>query len=131
MSQASVINRAYIPQQVSSYAQSYYLPEAVACGLSNLLPAVTMNITENQGPMPAATLAPNFVYQSVHPDGTPTLCFTETLGAGSVVDSACSGANSVVAFSQRSAVGTDALTRGLLSQLTPILPGGNDSVFRY
>jgi hypothetical protein len=36
-----------------------------------------------------------------------------------------------VAFSQRSAVGTDALTRGLLSQLTPILPAGNDSVFRY
>lgn len=116
----------------SSIAESYYWPYAVPCNsaAAALLP-VAMNVVDNPGSTPAATLAPNFVFQSAASDGTVRQCMTETLGAGSVLDSTCSGAASIVACSQKSGVCADALTRGLLSALGPLLSGGNDSVFQY
>jgi len=120
-----------IPQRVQSIAESYYYPYPASCAAGPITAAVQLQVADLQGPTPGATLAPNFVYQSTHPDGTPTMCFTETLGAGSAVDPSCSGANSVVACTQRSGVCTDALARGLLGPLTPLLSGGNDSVFQY
>ena len=83
-----------------SYAESYYFPYRSPCTVAAISAAAALTVADDHGSMPGATLAPNFVYQSTHPDGTPTMCSTETLGAGSLVDPACSGANSLVAFSQ-------------------------------
>jgi len=93
--------------------------------------AAALTVADDHGSMPGATLSPNFVYQSTHPDGTPTMCTTETLGAGSLIDPACSGANSLVAFAQKSGPGVDALTRGLLGRLSPMLSGGNENLMPY
>ena len=119
-------------RQPASIAESYYLPYSQPCNAYAALPlAVTMNVADNQGATPAATLAPNWVYQSASADGTPKQCFTETMGAGSIMDPACSGANSIVSCAANSGLCADALSRGLLSPLTPMLSGGNDSVFTY
>lgn len=120
------------PSQPSSIAESYYRPYGVPCASYAALPlSATSNVEENQGNTPAATLAPNYVFQTMAADGTATQCFTETLGAGSIMNPACSGANSIVACSQNTGGCADALARGLLSRLNPILSGTNDSVFTY
>ena len=120
------------PAVYRSIADSYYMPYSLPCNAYAALPlAVTMNVADYAGATPAATLAPNYVYQSTAADGTPKMCFTETLGAGSIADPACSGANSIVSCAQNSGLCADALSRGLLSPLTPMLSGGNDSVFQY
>ncbi len=119
------------PAVYRSIADSYYLPYSVPCNAYALPLAATMNVSDYAGGTPAATLAPNYVYQSTAADGTPKMCFTETLGAGSIMDPACSGANSIVSCAQNTGLCADALSRGLLSPLTPMLSGGNDSVFQY
>ena len=120
------------PPRPTSIAESYYHAYGRPCAGYAALPlSATSNVEENQGNTPAATLAPNYVYQSTAADGTATQCFTETLGAGSIMNPACSGANSILACSQDTGGCADALARGLLSRLNPILSGTNDSVFTY
>jgi len=114
-----------------SYAESYYFPYTLPCHGSPISPAAAMMVADDDGPMPGALLSPNFVYTSTHPDGSRTLCTTEILGAGSLTDPACSGANSLVAFSQKTGPGVDALTRGLLGRLSPMVTYGHENVIPY
>jgi hypothetical protein len=135
----------------ASYAGTFVSPSCAFP--VNTASAVATFSNDIQGLTPGATLAPNFVYtvgrpkaggggqRLFGPDGRihysdsilgpggeyqfeqQVQCFTETLGAGSLGNSPCSGTASVLACMQNSTACLDGLTKGLLSPLTPILSG--------
>ena len=71
-------------------------------------------LDESMGISPSAVLAPNFVYGG-------GLCVTETLAVSTSGGAACTPAAAEDACARNSAVCVDAITRGLLSGLQPVM----------
>ncbi len=118
-----------------SYAATFVAPSCTFP--NNGAKAVAVLTGDIPGLTPGATLAPNFLYTVNNPMDSmngfysmgKTQCFTETLGSGDINDPTCSGTASIMGCLQNSGVCLDALTKGLLSPLTPMMSTHSESIF--
>ena len=100
----------YKPQPHTAAAVS-----SAAAAVSSAAQVATLDMS--MGFAPNTLLSPNFVYQG-------GLCVAESLAASTYGAGACSAAATASACALRSSVCLDAVTRGLLSGLQPIMRAG-------